>query len=127
MGGTWSGKMLSVSLLLASLLIPIESANAETVTDFQQGESYDIPLTVASRGYYSIDLSSHFGADADLYIYDANNVLIAKAVEAGSDALEGYLNPGNYWIQIYMSFCFTDDCTAYITVRRDGREVTLFR
>ncbi|MCU0526960.1 MAG: hypothetical protein MUF72_19300 [Elainella sp. Prado103] len=118
--------MLSVSFLLANLFVTIESAKAGTITEFQQGESYDIPLTVASRGYYTIDLSSHFGADADLYLYDANNVLVARSVEGGSDSLEGYLNPGNYRMRIYMSFCLSDDCTAYITVRREGRMVTLW-
>ena len=54
------------------------------------------------------------------------NVLLAKAEDLGSDTIEGYLNGGNYRIRIRMSMCLSDDCTAYITVRRDGRQVSLW-
>lgn len=126
MKGTWYRRILSVAFLLVGFSIPIKETKAETVTDFQQGENHYIPLTVASSGYYTIELSSHFGADADLYVYDANNVLVAKGVKGGSDSVEGYLDPGNYKIRIYMSMCLSDDCSAYINVRREGRKVNLF-
>lgn len=116
----------SALFFATSIVAFIEPAKAETVTDFQQGETHDIPLNVNSRAYYTIDLSSHVGADADLYIYDANNVLVAKSTEAGSDTLEGYLNTGSYQIRIHMLMCLSNDCRASITVRRDGRSVRLW-
>ena len=104
-----------------------ESAKAERVTGFQQDENYYIPFNVASRGYYTINLSSHTLADADLYLYDANNALIAKSIQLGSDLLEGNVNPGSYQIRIHMSMCLLEECSVNIDVRRDGRSVRLFR
>jgi hypothetical protein len=119
--------LLLIPFLVATSAVIVKPAKAETVTDFQAGESFSIPLQVASRGYYTINVSSHFGGDADVYLYDANNVLIGKASEGGSDTLEGYLTAGNYRIRIHMFMCMFDDCTAHIIVRRDGRKVELFR
>ena len=117
---------LVASFLLTSMNILARPAKAERITNFPEDTTHDISLSVASRAYYTIDLSSHFGADADLYLYDENNALVARSTRAGSDSLEGYMNPGRYTIRIHMDFCMLDYCTANINVRSDGRPVALF-
>lgn len=117
---------LLASFLLTSANILAKPANAERITNFPAGTNYDIPFSVASRGYYTIDVSSHFGGDADLYLYDENNALVARRTASGSDTLEGYMNPGIYTIRVNMYFCMFDYCTANINVRRNGRIVPLW-
>ena len=120
-------KALLCIALVGSQLFLAETARAEMIRGFAQDENYYIPMNVASSGYYTINLSSHFGADADLYLYDANNALVASSTEGGSDVLEGTINPGSYTIRIHMYMCLPDSCSANINVRREGRQVRLLR
>lgn len=119
------GLLLASCLLTSSNILTVPARAATRITNFPAGTNYDMPFSVASRGYYTIDVSSHFGGDADLYLFDENNALVARSIIAGSDNLEGYMNPGNYTIRVRMSFCMFDYCTANINVRRGGRIVPL--
>ena len=117
--------LCAVAFSFSSFLFA-SSANAGRVTGFEQGDDHFIPFTVASSGYYSIELRSHIEADANLFLYDENNARIAFSTVAGSDVIEGTLNPGTYTIGIRMSFCLSEPCYANINVRREGRPVRLF-